>query len=153
MAINNLVEVQYIVMWLYNNLGTPRLREYGTHLTLENDMNNNIKNIKNSIGNIINSATTAVSVSTKLLADGTELVTKGIAATPDVAKATLATPFDAATGYHVENGMSHSDAHDKAFKYVEQPLAETITQVSEGTGALMAALLAEEDAEPTREEK
>ena len=107
-------------------------------------MSNNIKNIRKSIGNIINSATTVVSVSCELLSDGTELVTKSIAATPAVSKATLCLPLDAAVGYNVQNGMSHSDAKAKAYKYVDQPLKDTITQAGEDVGALVAMLLKDE---------
>jgi len=111
-------------------------------------MSNNINNIATSIKNIIGAATGTVAVATKLCADGTALAAQGIAATPDVGKALVQAPLAAYEGVLTqgEDGMSEAAAHAKAYKYVNQPLATTITQVATSGGSLMAEMWADESA-------
>jgi hypothetical protein len=110
-------------------------------------MSNNINNIATSVRNIIGAATGTVAVATKLLADGTALTAAAIAATPDAGKALVQAPLAAYEGVLTqgEDGMSEADAHTQAFKYVNQPLATTITQVARGAGSLAAEMWSDVD--------
>ena len=112
-------------------------------------MSNNINNIATSVRNIIGAATGTVAVATKLLADGTALTAAAIAATPDAGKALVHVPLAAAEGVFIQNGMDKAEAHTKAYKYVNQPLATTITQVATSAGSLAAEMWADLDDEPT----
>ena len=110
-------------------------------------MSNNINNIATSVRNIIGAATGTVAVATKLLADGTALTAAAIAATPDAGKALVQAPLAAYEGVLTqgENGMSAADAHTKAYRYVNQPLATTITQVATSAGSMAAEMWADLD--------
>ena len=116
-------------------------------------MNENVKNIKTSVGDLVGSATGLVALTCKGVAGIAKLTRSTIEAAPECGKQGLFLPFHAATRYNMEQGMERQAAHAKAFKYVEQPLADTIVQIGEGTGALVAELLKDELKEPTHKEE
>ena len=106
----------------------------------------NVRNIRKSVNNIVTAATSTVAVGTEVVADTTGLISGSIAATPDVLKALLTTPFSAAKGYLIEaEGLTEEQARAVAFKYLEQDLAVTITEVSEGAGKLAAAMFEDDE--------
>jgi len=81
-----------------------------------------------------------------MVADGTELLNAGVVETPQVMKALLSAPFAAAKGYIIESeGVSADVAEARAYRFVRQELSRTITEVGEGSGKLLAELLAEDN--------
>jgi len=111
-------------------------------------MSSNIKNIKKAIGNTIGAATSTVAVTTEAVADSSGLLANSIASTPAVLKALLVSPFSAAKGYLIEaEGLSEEQAQAAAFHYLNQSVATTIAQTSEGVGKLTASLF-EDDEDP-----
>ena len=147
-----LVSIQYIAIPLYA-LGYPPYLHGWDPNNWRNTMSN-IKNIKKSISNTFGAVTQVVSVSTELLADTSLFISNSIGATPNVLKSMTQTPFTAARGYIMESeGISKEDAHKRAFKYIDQDVATTIVELSEGSGKLLADLFKEEADPITTSEK
>ena len=120
----------------------------GTHYKEEITMSNNIKNIKKAVGSTVSAATGVVAVGTEVVADSSSLISNSIGATPAVLKALLLSPFSAAKGYLMEaEDLTAEQAEAVAFKYLEQDVATTIQEASEGSGKLIAQLL-DEDEDP-----
>jgi len=107
--------------------------------------NSNLKNIKEAVGSTVSATTGTVAVSTKLIADGLQLLAKGVVATPEVAKELLASPFTAGEGYYVADGVDPQEAHDKAFRIVEQEVSVTVRQIALLGGAGIHTLLEDDD--------
>jgi len=64
--------------------------------------------------------------------------------TPSVLKAVLKTPFAAGKGYLMEaEGLTPQEAELIAYKYLNQDITDTIEQVGEGAGKLLANLFTE----------
>ena len=111
-----------------------------------NTMSNSIKNVVTATANVINTATSTISVGSQLIADGSAMLNKGVLASPDVLKSLLEAPFAAAKGYIMESdGVTADVAEARAYKYIKQSLAQTITDGSEGAGKLMVNLFDDDD--------
>lgn len=109
-------------------------------------MTSSIKNVTKATSNTIKAATSTVAVAAELMADTTGVVASSIAHTPVVLKALLEAPFAAAKGYLMEaEQLSAEDAEAKAYHYIRQSVAETVTESSEALGSLMADLLKDDD--------
>ncbi len=106
-----------------------------------NALQNTIKATKNLVG----AGVSIVGVTAQVAADGAVLIKDSIEQAVPVAKAVLAIPFNITEGVLVENGMDSTEAHDKAYRYVNQPLAVTIGQIGVVAGTGLAALLKEEN--------
>jgi len=108
-------------------------------------MGQSINNLKNATVNTFTAATTTIAVSAKLLADTTSVLNKSIAASPEVAKTVLRSPFDATTGYLMESeGIDEASAKKRAYKYLDQDVSRTIEEMNMGAGKLFAELLKDE---------
>ena len=83
----------------------------------------------------------AVALTVKLTADGMSLVESAVSAAPGVLKAILELPFSSTEGYLIETGVEQAEAQARAYKYVNQPLADTIKEVGVGSGKLWADML------------
>ena len=105
----------------------------------------NLSNIKRSISNVLGVATTLVAVGTEVLSDVSGGAVKAIGSTPEVTKELLRVPFTATEGYLVENGMDVEEAAAKANKYLNQPVVDTVKQLSKLGGKGIAIMLAEDD--------
>ena len=104
-----------------------------------------INNIVTASKNVINAATNTINVGCQVIADSTELLNAGISDTPAVCRALLQSPCAAAKGYIMEaEGVDAKEAEARAYRYVRQELSRTITEAGEGSGKLLAALLADE---------
>ena len=109
-------------------------------------MSKSLNNVVRAVKNITHAATSTISVGAQMVADGTELLNNSVVETPAVMKALLASPCAAAKGYIMEaEGVSADVAEARAYKYVRQELSRTITDLGEGSGKLLADLLAEDD--------
>ena len=113
-------------------------------------MSKSINNIVRASKNVVHSATSIIAVGEQMIADGSELLNSGITDTPKVMGALLSTPFAAAKGYIMETeGVTAEVAEARAYKYINQELSRTITEVGVGSGKLLADLLKqEEDSKP-----
>lgn len=117
-------------------------------------MSSNIKNIKKAVGSTVSAATGVVAVGTEVVADSSSLISNSIGATPSVLKALLLSPFSAAKGYLMEaEDLTAEQAEVAAFKYLEQDVATTIRETSEGSGKLIAQLFDEDEDPITASEK
>ncbi len=111
-------------------------------------MSNSIHNVVQAVKNVTRAATSTISVGAQMVADGTELLNTSVVETPQVMRALLSAPFAAAKGYIMESEHCSADvAEARAYRYIRQELSRTITEVGEGSGKLLAELLAEDDAE------
>jgi len=106
---------------------------------------NTIKNLATATKTLLNVASSTISVTAEVLVDSVELLHTGIKATPATIKATLEVPFAAGKGYIMESeGIDAEEAEARAYKYVNQSVAQTIKDSSEGAGKLLADMLKEE---------
>lgn len=111
-----------------------------------------INNVKRAVSNTVNAATSTVAVSSELLADSTGLITNTVQATPAVLKALLEAPFAAAKGYLMDaEGLSAEQAEAKAYHYLRQDVAKTVTEVSEAGGRLFSDLMKDDDDDNTKD--
>lgn len=107
---------------------------------------NNVRNIKRSISNTAAAATGTIAVATEVTADLSEFLANSISSTPAVLKALLQAPFSAAKGYLIEaEGLNEEQAEAIAFHYLNQDLAVTVREGSEGLGKAIASLLEDDD--------
>lgn len=110
-------------------------------------MSSSIINVVQAVKNVTRAATSTISVGAQMVADGTELLNDSVVETPQVMKALLSAPFAAAKGYIMESEqVTEEVAEARAYRYVRQELSRTITEVGEGSGKLLAELLAEDAA-------
>jgi len=108
-------------------------------------MSSSIINAVQAVKNVARAATSTISVGAQMVADGTELLNGSVVETPQVMKALLGAPFAAAKGYIQESEQCTAEvAEARAYRYVRQELSRTITEVGEGSGKLLAELLAED---------
>lgn len=109
-------------------------------------MSSSILNVVQAVKNVTRAATSTISVGAQMVADGTELLNAGVVETPQVMRALLSAPFAAAKGYIMESEQVTADvAEARAYRFVRQELSRTITEVGEGSGKLLAELLAEDN--------
>ena len=73
------------------------------------------------------------------------LVLSGVANLPETAVALVQVPMAATKGYLVQEGVAEEEAQARAYRFVNQSLAVTITEGAEGCGALCSSLFDEED--------
>jgi hypothetical protein len=85
------------------------------------------------------------SVSVTLVAKGAKGVRNSVDQLVPTGEAILKLPFAATEGYLTQEGMDAAEAHDRAYRFVNQPLSVTIEAVGVGSGKLLADLLKEED--------
>ena len=114
--------------------------------------NNTIKELKGAVSDTIGLGLGSVTLTIKFGAGALKLLKNAVESTPDVGVSIIQTPLAAYEGVLTqgENGMSAADAHTKAYRYVNQPLATTITQVATSAGSMAAEMWADLDDEPTK---
>lgn len=111
-------------------------------------MSKSIKNVVTATANIINTATSTINVGAQLVADGSAMLNTAVLHSPDVMRALLQAPFAAAKGYIMENeGVSEEIAEARAYRFIKQDLARTITDGSTGAGKLLVSLFDDEEAD------
>ena len=109
-------------------------------------MSKSINNVVKASKNLINAGASTISVGAQLVADGSELLNNSVGQTPAVLSALLTTPFAAAKGYIMESeGVTAEVAEARAYRFIRQDLARTITEGSEGAGKLMVSLFDDDD--------
>ena len=119
----------------------------------ETIMANVLKNLKKIVVNTVSATVELASVTVEVAADSTDVLSQGVRATPSVVKSVMTLPMDASEGYMVANGATQEEAHEQAYKLLNQPVATTITNTSQLLGAGLAALMEEdEDALETTED-
>lgn len=104
-------------------------------------------NLTTTFRSTFTAATEILVVASTLTADTAKFAANSVGSIPGVIKSTASIPFSTAEGYIMDDQkISREEAHAKAFKYVNQPLSNTITEASFETGKLVSQLLREEPA-------
>jgi len=114
---------------------------------MSNSIKQAIKNLSAATGNIATAAGSLLVVTTEVVRDVTVASTDAITATPTVVKAVLTSPKDATVGFIKEDqGLTMEQAKLKVSEYLPESVAAGVTSGAVATGALIAMLFADDDA-------
>jgi len=105
-----------------------------------------IKDTVKASKDLVAASISIVGVTAEVAAMGAGLLKDSISEVVPCAKALATSPLAATEGYLVQEGMDTAEAHAKAYRYVNQPLSVTITEVGVGSGKLLSDLLKDEEA-------
>lgn len=105
-----------------------------------------VKDTGSAIVDTIGAAGTLAAVTAGVAATLAGQLPKAVTATPDIAGALLTSPFDAGEGYLIQEGVEASEAHERAYKLLDQPVHVSIRAGSVGAGKLLSEMLQDEAA-------
>ena len=103
-----------------------------------------VNNLVSSTKSIFNAASKTLVVTTDVVAKGSALLNSSIEHGPAIVGATLRTPFNAAEGYLVADGVEAQEAHERAYRFITQDVSVTIDQAGVALGSGLHSLLTEE---------